>query len=65
MRSLKLTPGRSKQLLTALDTLAPHVDAAAEVWPQLTPEQRDKLLEHSPVLARLLSLARRFDTWPR
>jgi len=65
MRSLKLTPGRSKQLLTALDTLAPHVDAAAEVWPLLTDEQRDALLAHSTVLSRFVDLARRLDTWQR
>lgn len=65
MRSLKLTPGRSKQLLAALDALEPHVVSAGEVWSSLTVEQRDALLAHSPVLARFVSLAGRFDTWQR
>lgn len=65
MRSIKLTSGKKKQLSSALDLIEAHTSAAAEAWPQLTPEQREKLLEHSPVLARFLSLAWRFDTWPR
>jgi len=65
VRSIKLTAGKKKQLFSALDLIEAHTSAAADAWPQLTPEQREKLLEHSPVLARFLSLARRFDTWPR
>lgn len=64
-KSLKLTPGKSKQLLSALDALEPHVTSAAEVWGALTPEQRDALLAHSPVLSRFVDLAGRLDTWQR
>jgi hypothetical protein len=65
VRSIKLTPGKAKQLASALDLIERYTDPVAEVWHSFTDEQREKLLAHSPVLARLVSLAGRFETWPR
>lgn len=56
-KALKLTPANATALGNALDKLAPHVAAAAESWSELTPEQRQALLAHSPILARLIALA--------
>lgn len=59
-KSIRLTPGKQKQLLRALDALEEHYHDLAKVWTDLTPEQREQVLAHSPVLARWVELARPF-----
>lgn len=54
---LKLNKKRADDLMRALDTIEVHIKVAAEVWSELTDEQRRQLLEHSPVLARFVALA--------
>lgn len=62
MKSLKITATKKKSLTSALDLIEAHVAPAAAIWGDLTPEQREGLLAHSPVLARTLSIARSI-TW--
>ncbi len=59
--SIALTPGQSNQLNRALDEIEAHVNKIAPDWRALLPEQRDKLLATSPVLARVVKLARLFE----
>jgi len=59
VRSLKLTPGKAKQLMTALDDIEAHVGNVADIWAQVPRGQRDRLLAASPALARFLALAER------
>lgn len=56
--SLKLTPGRERQIDDALALLEAHCGAALAAWGSLTQRQRDDLLAHSPRLARLLDMLR-------
>lgn len=58
-RSLRVTAAKAKKMQATLDELEAHVSAAAESWHALTAAQRDALLQHSPVLARFIHLARR------
>jgi len=64
-KSMKITPAVGKKMNTALDNLDAHAARAAEVWPTMTPAQRETFLAHSPVLARLLSMTEfaRGDSW--
>ncbi len=56
--SCKLTPGKAKQVQSALDLLAQHYAPVLAAWGSLTPEQRAQALAHSPVLARLVEMVR-------
>ncbi len=51
--SIKLTPGKQKQLL-----IREHYGATLAVWHELTDEQRVEVLAHSPLLAKLVELLR-------
>ncbi len=57
--SIALPPALRAQLQGQLITLEQHVGKILDVWPQLTPRQRSALLEHSPILARIVALAER------
>lgn len=59
-RSIKIDAVRAKALEAALDALAAHIAPAAEVWPQLTPAQRQDVLTHSPVLTSLIAMTEIF-----
>lgn len=52
--SIKVTPGKAKQLESAVKLIREHYGAVLAVWRELPDEQRRRLLEHSPMLARLL-----------
>lgn len=58
--SLRIPPGQEVATLQALERLEVHVLKIAPHWSALTPEQRQWLLEHSPVLARFVRLAQQF-----
>ena len=55
-KSIKLTPGKAKQVEEALTLLAAHYGEVIALWPQLTAEQRQGVLAHSPLLAKLAAL---------
>lgn len=52
--SIKLTPGNAKQIKSAVTLIRKHYGAVLAVWRELPEPQRQKVLEHSPLLARLL-----------
>lgn len=54
--TIKLTPGKMKQIQSALDMLYELYFPLLVAWGQLTPRQRDEVLAHSPLLATLLAL---------
>jgi len=56
--TIKLTPGKQKQIRSALDLLCQHYGEILLIWGQLTPRQREEVLAHSPLLAELISLFR-------
>ena len=56
--SIKLTPGKLKQIKSAIALLDAHYDVAIAAWPELTAAQREEVLQHSPLLARLAELTR-------
>ena len=56
--SIKLTPGKLKQIKSAMVLLDTHYGAALAAWPKLTAAQREEVLQHSPLLARLAELTR-------
>ncbi len=56
--SCKLTPGKARQLENAVALLTEHYAPVLAVWPSLTAEQRAQALAHSPMLARLVEMAR-------
>lgn len=57
--SLKLTPGKLKQLESAMDAVEEHVGKVAGVWSMATAEQQQAVLDRSPILSRFLALAER------
>ena len=57
--SLKLTPGKLKQLESAMGEIEEHVGKLAGVWSSATSKQQQAVLERSPVLSRFLALAER------
>jgi len=54
--SIKLTPGKRKQVEQALMLLAEHYGSLLASWSELQREQRDEVLAHSPLLAELTAL---------
>ena len=50
-KSIKMTPGKINQFNKALDDLEAHYGDLANVWGQLTPEQRQAVLDNSPILS--------------
>lgn len=60
-KSLKLTPGKRRQFLSALADLQARYGDVASVWAQLTPEQRQAVLDGSPVLRAYADFFRTFE----
>jgi hypothetical protein len=54
--SIKLTPGKQKQVVSAIDLLASTYGELLSIWSQLTSEQQDKVLAASPLLAKCIAL---------
>jgi len=55
-KSIKLTPGKRKQIRRALTLLTEHYAATLKLWEELQPAQRAEVLAHSPLLADLAAL---------
>ena len=55
-KSIKLTPGKEKQLRAALADLKAHYGDTLASWGSLTDAQRADVLAHSPLLAELKAL---------
>jgi hypothetical protein len=55
-KSIKLTPGKEKQLRAALAVLKAHYGDTLASLGSLTEAQRADVLAHSPVLAELVAL---------
>jgi len=55
-KSIKLTPGKRKQVEEALTLLAEHYGSLLASWNELQREQRDEVLVHSPLLTGLVAL---------
>jgi len=55
-KSIKLTPGKQRQIESALGLLNTHYGETLAVWSQLTTRQRQAVFDHSPLLARLAAL---------
>ena len=55
-KSIKLTPGKEKQLRAALANMKAHYGDVLAAWGGLTAEQQADVLAHSPVLAELVAL---------
>ena len=47
-------------ILAGIAKINEYYDPVAQVWAQLTPDQRRAYLEHSPILRSLLDFAERF-----
>jgi len=60
-KSIKLTPGKINQFNKALDDLEAHYGDLANVWAQLTPEQRRAVLDNSPILRAYTEFFGRFN----
>lgn len=56
--SIKPTPGKARQLSDALTLLEQHYAPLVAEWPHLTEWQRDAVRADSPLLVRLVELAR-------
>jgi len=56
--SVRLTPGKQKQLDGAVALIREHYGATLAAWHELTDEQRAEVLAHSPLLAKLVELLR-------
>ena len=52
--SCKIPPGQEKKLADAVSLVRTHYDQVLFSWRLMSPEQRDRLLGASPILARLL-----------
>ena len=55
-KSIKLTPGKEKQLRAALANLKARYGDTLAAWGGLTDEQQADVLAHSPLLAELKAL---------
>lgn len=53
--SIKMTPGKAKQVAAAVETIRTRYGPLLDMWQTLSEEQRRAVLAHSPVLARLLA----------
>ena len=52
-KSIKMTPGKQRQVEAALVLLIEHYSEAIAAWSRLTAAQREAVLQHSPLLAKL------------
>ena len=55
-KSIKLTPGKEKQLRAAMADLKARYGDTLAAWGGLTDEQQADVLAHSPLLAELKAL---------
>ncbi len=55
-KSIKLTPGKEKQLRAAMADLKAHCGDTLAAWGGQTDEQQADVLAHSPLLAELKAL---------
>ena len=53
--SIKMTPGKAKQVSTAVETIRTQYGPLLDMWQTLSEEQRRAVLAHPPLLARLLA----------
>ena len=60
-KTIKMTPGKINQFNKALTDLEAHYGDLANVWGQLTPEQRRAVLDNSPVLSAYVTFFRGFS----
>ena len=56
---MKLTPGKVKQIESALDLLEATYDPVLAIWPMFPAEKKAAVLADSPLFARLLKLVNR------
>ena len=59
-KTMKLTPGKKRQFETNLADLQAHYGSVASVWGQLTPQQKQAVLEGSPVLRAYMAFFGQF-----
>lgn len=52
--SIKVPPGQAKKLTDAVALVRSHYGPVLVVWRELTEAQRQQVLAHSPVLAKLM-----------
>lgn len=55
-----LTPAAKILMKQAVERIKAHYGKVAEVYPQASPEQREKFLSNSPILSELLAFLRVF-----
>ena len=60
--SAKMTDAVRATLNAAMNKLNDHYGAVMAEWPNATPEQKNKFLEHSPILTGLMEWC---DQWRR
>lgn len=53
--TLKMTPGKQRQLARAVADVRAHYGPVLDVWRTLSDEQQRAVLAHSPLLAQLLA----------
>lgn len=58
--SLKVDKAKEAKLKAALDLLEAHVGSVAIVWRMASPKEKDAVLAHSPIFARIRNLALTF-----
>jgi len=56
----KLSALKKKALQTAFDALTAQYAPVLAKWNQATPEQREKFLEHSPILKAILDWSKQW-----
>lgn len=64
---IRIPPGQQKKVSEALETLASLYAPLAAEWVGLDEERKRRVLENSPLLAKLLGVARPFlegERWP-
>jgi hypothetical protein len=57
-QSIKIPPGQAKKMSDAVSLLSTFYAPVLKIWSGLTPEQRQVVLEHSPLLVSIVALAR-------
>jgi hypothetical protein len=60
-QSFELDPTLRDKYLAGLRLFADHIRDISEVWPHLTPEQRQKFRDHSPLFDAFLRLVELTD----
>ena len=52
----RINQGKAKKLLTAVETVAAHIDSLLLAYVEATPEKRAELRAHCPVLDAVLAM---------